>query len=542
MYRKYKILVYNICVKKQCIKYMALCATYIKVDNMKIIMIKNTYLTLGKSVAVPDDEEFKVGDAVVFSDDVGLHLAEVERVGGKFDPQYSVVFERRATAADLEKAASNENKLRRARRYISSLLLKHNLELKVVDVYATLDFSKAIFYFTADGRVDFRDLVRDLAGELRTRIEMRQVNEREEITMCGGIGPCGQPCCCRRFLGKAGQVSIKMAKTQGISLNPNKINGYCGKLMCCLAYENETYLDALRTMPKVGSSVKLPTGETGVVNFNNLFKKIVMVEVFGENAKKVDYSLEELQACNEKFETDFCGCDCQSEDKGNGANFVANGAPTMNDRKCGGCACCAKNNGANIELANNNCGKNNFCENKNIANDIDCASDKKDFNQNVENANYFDSAKNARNCENNNNQNVNIINKKNKDIKIANKCENNKNYNTTNAIVSKNNNKSINNRENIDKNNNKNTKTIKKDNKNSEKCDKMHKNDSMSPKNSSKPLKNDNIIAKNNNKKNNKNNKFSNKNNQNNIKNNKINRNNGNFKPQNKINGGGNNE
>lgn len=276
---------------------------------MKIIMIKNKYLPLGKSVAVPDDEAFEVGEPIVFADGNGLHLGEVERLSGKFDPTSDVVFERRATEADLDKARSNENKLRRARRYCGSLLLKHKLELKIVDVYANLDFGKAIFYFTANGRVDFRDLVKDLASELRTRIEMRQINEREEVSMCGGIGPCGQLCCCKRFLGKSGQVAIKMAKNQGIALNPNKINGYCGKLMCCLAYENDVYLDAMRAMPKVGSTVVLPTGEKGIVHFNKLLERIVTVDLIGDNAVMIDYPLAELQACNASFETIACGYD-----------------------------------------------------------------------------------------------------------------------------------------------------------------------------------------------------------------------------------------
>ena len=111
--------------------------------------------------------------------------------------------------------------------------------------------------------------------------------------MCGGIGPCGQPCCCKRFLGKMGQVSIKMAKNQGIALNPNKINGYCGKLMCCLAYENDVYLDAMRAMPKVGTTVNLPTGETGVVHFNKLLERIVTVELIGYNSVMIDIPLDE---------------------------------------------------------------------------------------------------------------------------------------------------------------------------------------------------------------------------------------------------------
>ena len=281
---------------------------------MKMIMIKNKYLGLNKSLAIDESEKIRVGEQVVFSDDNGLHLAEVQHLGGKFDPNGTLIFEHRATAQDLEKARATENKVRRAHRYCESMLLKHKLEIKIVDVYATLDFGKLIFYFTASERVDFRELVKDLASELHTRIEMRQINDRDEIAMQGGIGPCGQLCCCKRFLADAGQVGIKMAKNQGLALSPNKINGYCGKLMCCLGYENDVYLDAMAEMPKVGSTINLPTGEQGIVRFNKLLEKIVSVENVGDEAVMIDYSLDELKLCNEKFETIICKHACACED------------------------------------------------------------------------------------------------------------------------------------------------------------------------------------------------------------------------------------
>lgn len=283
---------------------------------MKTIMVKNIYLPLAQCLVVPDEEIFKPSDLIVFADSNGLHLATVEKVGGKYVPNIGIDYVRRATNEDATKMKTSQNKARRAKRYCQSLLLKHKLDIKIISVYVNLDSSKMIFFFTSANRVDFRDLVKDLASEYRMRIEMRQIGEREEVSMLGGVGPCGQLCCCKRFLGKCGQASIKMAKTQGLALNPTKINGYCGKLMCCLAFENETYVEALRVMPKVGSTIKLPDGERGVVHFNNLLEKIVTVECGEDNLCYRDYSLDELQQCNPKFEGSLgcCGSKCKGDE------------------------------------------------------------------------------------------------------------------------------------------------------------------------------------------------------------------------------------
>ena len=150
--------------------------------------------------------------------------------------------------------------------------------MKLVDVEYTFDNSKIIFYFTADGRIDFRELVKDLAAIFRTRIELRQIGVRDEAKMLGGLGICGRPFCCSQFLGEFAPVSVKMAKEQGLSLNPTKISGTCGRLMCCLKYEQEGYEELIRTMPRVGAGVKTPDG-TGTVVDINLMTGMVTVKM-----------------------------------------------------------------------------------------------------------------------------------------------------------------------------------------------------------------------------------------------------------------------
>ena len=154
----------------------------------------------------------------------------------------------------------------------------HKLEMKLIDVEYTFDNNKVLFYFTADGRVDFRELVKDLASVFRTRIELRQIGVRDESKMMGGIGICGRVLCCNSFLGEFQPVSIKMAKEQGLSLNPTKISGTCGRLMCCLKYEQEAYEEILRRVPKVGAIVDTPEGQ-GMVMEVTLLKEIVKVKL-----------------------------------------------------------------------------------------------------------------------------------------------------------------------------------------------------------------------------------------------------------------------
>lgn len=175
-----------------------------------------------------------------------------------------------ATEQDMKVVAKNRQKEREAFQICQQKIEKHKLVMKLVDVEYTFDNNKILFYFTADGRVDFRELVKDLASIFRTRIELRQIGVRDESKMLGGLGMCGRPFCCSTFLGEFQPVSIKMAKEQGLSLNPTKISGTCGRLMCCLKYEQDVYEELLKLTPKVGALVKTPEGRGVVVDTNLL--------------------------------------------------------------------------------------------------------------------------------------------------------------------------------------------------------------------------------------------------------------------------------
>lgn len=168
----------------------------------------------------------------------------------------------------------------------------HQLEMKLVDVEYTFDRNKVIFYFTAEGRVDFRELVKDLAAIFRTRIELRQIGVRDEAKMLGGIGPCGRVLCCSSFLGDFEPVSIKMAKDQNLSLNPAKISGLCGRLMCCLKYENDQYESAIKELPDLGETAQTSMGKGRVVGLN-LLERLVQVDLT-ESDRVVEFTLDEL--------------------------------------------------------------------------------------------------------------------------------------------------------------------------------------------------------------------------------------------------------
>ncbi len=177
---------------------------------------------------------------------------------------------RAATPEDLRIMEENRKKEQQAAELCREKIIKHKLDMKLVNVEYTFDGSKILFYFTADGRVDFRELVKDLASVFRTRIELRQIGVRDEAKMLGGLGICGRPFCCSTFLGDFQPVSIKMAKEQGLSLNPGKISGACGRLMCCLKYEQDAYEDLIRHTPRVGAQVSTPDGDGTVIDVSLL--------------------------------------------------------------------------------------------------------------------------------------------------------------------------------------------------------------------------------------------------------------------------------
>lgn len=183
---------------------------------------------------------------------------------------------------DIRHAQENEKKEKEAFAICLQKIKDHKLDMKLIDVEYTFDNNKVLFYFTADGRVDFRELVKDLAAVFKTRIELRQIGVRDESKMLGGIGICGRILCCRSFLGEFQPVSIKMAKEQGLSLNPAKISGTCGRLMCCLRYEHEAYEEILSRTPKINAIVETPEGQ-GTVMEVNLLKETVKVKLDKDN-------------------------------------------------------------------------------------------------------------------------------------------------------------------------------------------------------------------------------------------------------------------
>ncbi|MDI3534040.1 MAG: hypothetical protein PWQ82_405 [Thermosediminibacterales bacterium] len=199
---------------------------------------------------------------------------------------------RKATEQDRQQVLENKKKAKEAFNICLDKIEKHGLDMKLVDVEYTFDRSKIIFYFTADGRVDFRELVKDLASVFRTRIELRQIGVRDEAKMLGGLGPCGRQLCCATFLGEFDPVSIRMAKQQNLTLNPGKISGLCGRLMCCLKYECDVYEGIRENLPAVGKRVITPEGEGKVVDVN-VVKESVTVKLDEEN-QILEFPFEEV--------------------------------------------------------------------------------------------------------------------------------------------------------------------------------------------------------------------------------------------------------
>lgn len=230
----------------------------------------------------PKGERFKHGDSAIVETARGVECGEVVLPNREF-PQSGLVSPlkeiiRKATEADFRQLEQNRKKEEEIMKTFADKIREHNLDMKPIEVEYTFDGSKIMFYFTSDGRVDFRDLVKDLAFIYRTRIELRQIGVRDEAKMLGGLGICGRPFCCSSFLGDFQPVSIKMAKEQSLSLNPTKISGTCGRLMCCLKYEQNCYEDFLRTTPKVGAYVETADGR-GTVQEVNLLTGILKIKL-----------------------------------------------------------------------------------------------------------------------------------------------------------------------------------------------------------------------------------------------------------------------
>lgn len=279
----------------------------------------------------PQKIQFNKGDGAVVETARGVEYGTVvlankevdeSEIKGELKP---VV--RKATEKDVAQHLALQEKRRKAIREAQALAEKHKLDIKVVDVDFFFDNSKVVFYFTSDNRVDFRDLVKELASIHRMRIELRQIGIRDECKMKGGLGPCGRPCCCSSYMTDFQRVSIKMAKNQGLSLNPSKISGLCDRLMCCLKFEDEYYAETLKFMPKVNSEIETPNGK-GKVESIDVIKQTVTVRIVNQQdeAELFIFTLAELgiepvykKACNAECEdcqeSAFCKSDAEPQEE-----------------------------------------------------------------------------------------------------------------------------------------------------------------------------------------------------------------------------------
>ncbi len=243
------------------------------------------------------DNDFATGDSVVVETDRGRAMGTVavppREVPAAEAPEDLKSILRPATEEDLALAENNAAKERNAFRFCQRRIQERNMEMKLVRAEYLFDGSKIIFYFTADGRVDFRELVKDLAHHFHTRIEMRQIGVRDEAKLTGGIGICGRELCCCTFLTEFAPVSVKMAKEQGLALNPTKISGQCGRLLCCLGYEYETYCAMKKGLPKCGKRVQVDGQEIEIIEQKVLAQKVT---VRLEDGKRTDLTPEELEA------------------------------------------------------------------------------------------------------------------------------------------------------------------------------------------------------------------------------------------------------
>ena len=247
----------------------------------------------------PDKNKFKKGEHAIVETARGIELGEVA-FGNKLIDEEKLVnalkkVVRIATPEDVRRYEENEKHAKHAYDFCLKKINEHGLDMKLIDVEYTFDNSKLLFYFTSDGRVDFRELVKDLAAVYKTRIELRQIGVRDEVKMIGGYGMCGRELCCCSYLSDINPVTIKMAKEQGLSLNPTKISGACGRLMCCLKYEQEVYEEKLSKLPNVGALVKTPDGN-GVVENVEVLRESVSVRIeSGEDVVRKSFLISEIE-------------------------------------------------------------------------------------------------------------------------------------------------------------------------------------------------------------------------------------------------------
>ena len=264
---------------------------------VKVVNVR--FRTAGKVYSFSvGDLEIKKGDLCVVDTARGMEFGKVVSDPAEKEEDFNTPLRpvlRIATEEDKENNLKNREREKEAIKICKEKIRKHELEMKLIDAEYTFDNSKLLFYFTADGRIDFRELVKDLAGVFRTRIELRQIGVRDETKILGGYGPCGRELCCHSYLSDFVPVSIKMAKEQDLSLNPTKISGVCGRLMCCLKNEEETYEDLNKRLPGVGDIVTDTLGEDGVVSEVNVLRQRVKVIFEIDDEKEMrEYPAEEL--------------------------------------------------------------------------------------------------------------------------------------------------------------------------------------------------------------------------------------------------------
>ncbi|MEJ5300270.1 MAG: stage 0 sporulation family protein [Thermodesulforhabdaceae bacterium] len=250
----------------------------------------------------PGPWDVKVGDYVVAESPEGIALGMVVEnpipVETEEERAKLKQIERLATEEDINKYVSHREKEQQAKEYCLERIAFHNLPMKLVDVELLFDESKIIFYFTAEGRVDFRELLKDLVKHLRMRIELRQIGVRNHAAIVGGIGICGRPLCCAQFLKKFHPVSLKMAKDQNLSLNPLKISGTCGRLMCCLHYEHDVYTVLKEGLPKMGRKIETPEGKGKVIR-QNVLERSITVELEDGRQIEIQYPPLDEEYCRQ---------------------------------------------------------------------------------------------------------------------------------------------------------------------------------------------------------------------------------------------------
>ncbi|MGN0748634.1 MAG: stage 0 sporulation family protein [Christensenellales bacterium] len=263
---------------------------------------KGENLESGVYIIVETSRGLELAKTICNSFEDESHDVSFKEEAIKEEEKENFKFVKLATKKEIETNNENKDFAEKVKQETKKLIKKYDLEMKISDIKVTLDKSKVSIFFTSENRVDFRDLVKDLAGIFKTRIELRQIGSRDETRAMGGFGPCGKECCCKQFLNDFEHVSIKMAKNQNLSLNPQKISGLCGRLLCCLGYENEHYAETNKLMPKINSIVQTPNG-LGKVVYNDLLKRVVQVKLGDETSYEIkNFDLSEIKQTKENNE------------------------------------------------------------------------------------------------------------------------------------------------------------------------------------------------------------------------------------------------